>query len=219
MKILIIITGNWGLDKSLKFNIDTLNNYMLESNNIIEYAGISCYDDFDNYKDIVNFKYKEIINAKILSRLLYFINKYKDTLDYDWYVRFRPEVRLFETINFNTLCINSINARARVYHGPKKIKYGSPVGGTGKWINEKESSYKENNETIILDDILIIFHNNIINKYNFEYPTTYSNKDGENEWVHNKYYDYNKIPKHVIGIDMMYINKENEFAYSGHINC
>jgi hypothetical protein len=219
MKVLVIITGNWGLDTSLKINIDILNSYMTESNNTVEYAAISCYDDFHNYEDIIKFKYKEICNQKILTRLSYFINKHKDILDYDWYIRFRPEVKLFQNIDFDNLCNNSINARARVYIGPRKLKYGLAVVGNGRWSNVNESFYKENEENIILDDILIIFHKNIIKKNSFDYPNKYSNNTGENEWLHDEYYKYKGINKNIISLNMMYINKEGLFAYSGNINC
>jgi len=219
MKILIIITGNWGLDISLKPNIEILKNYMLENtNNIVEYAGLSYTDDFHNYEDIIKFKYKEISNEKILTRLCYFINKYKDTFDYDWYIRFRPEVRLFESINFDTLCINSINARARLYNGPKKIKYGLAVNGNGRWSHVIASFYKDKEEDIVLDDIIIIFHNTLIKDCAFDFPNLYSDTS-EHEWLHNTYYNYKKIKKNIIGINMMYINRENMFGYSGNINC
>jgi hypothetical protein len=120
MKILYIITGNWGLDIAHVSNIETLRNLNLSNNFIV--AAISCNDDFHNYEHIIDFKYKLIVNnTKILSRLTKFIFKYKNQFEYDWFIRIRPEVELLESLDFSKMCQQSINARARVYKEKKKL--------------------------------------------------------------------------------------------------
>jgi hypothetical protein len=221
MKILVIITGNWGLDALLTPHIQILSNFMksLSPEHIVEYAGISCYDDFHNYENIVHFKYKKINTDKILTRLVDFIITYKDELDYDWFIRIRPEVHLLENIPFDTLCMESINARARVYYGKKRIQYGLSTNGEGMWNYIRDCELRDE-EQVYLDDMLIIFHRNNLDKFvpylYSDYPSDYNN---HNEWAHDTYYKDIHITKNVIGINMIFRRKEGHYAYSGNINC
>jgi hypothetical protein len=72
-----------------------------------------------------------------------FIKENREQLNYDWYVKIRPEIMLMEQIPFNILMNNSINARARQYTGPKKIMNGMSVGGEGWWNHVKPSIYND----------------------------------------------------------------------------
>ena len=105
----------------------------MENVECVDFCGISSYDDFSAYESVITFKYKIINPVRGMSKICDFITKYKDQLDYDWFVKSRPENKLLEPIQFGLLLDNAINARARVYRGPKKIKYGCSVNGEGQW--------------------------------------------------------------------------------------
>jgi hypothetical protein len=219
MKILIIIVSNKMID-NLKENIFILNNYVkeLSDENTIEYAGISSYNDFENYEDIINFKYKIISSKKQFNKICDFISDYIDYLDYDWYIKFRPEVKLLEQINFNDLLITSINARARVYTGPKKIKYGGSTGGIGVWKNTKHYYYNDEEKDIILDDHIYFFHHNIIKLGGFQRIEPHCD-DHESEWFHTKYWNLRNIPLNVIGINMVFTYEDgHSYGFSSDIN-
>ena len=164
-----------------------------------------------------------------------FIRTYKNILDYDWYIKIRPEVKLLEPINFNILSDMAINARARVYRGPKKIVYGMSINGDDEWKNVGDCYYDDIQKEIVLDDILYIFHNNMIKNNAFE-SINYSsienewfqtniiqnkafNRDKydnvENEWYHTTCWVYNKIKLNVIGINLELVHYKRS---SGHIN-
>jgi len=216
MKILVIITGNWGLSPILAPNIQRLKDQMALTGYTVDYAAISMTDDFNTYDDITSFKYKEISDKKILGRLCDFITKYRDTLDYDWYMRIRPEVELSVPIDFATLNEGAMNARAREYSGPKSILYGASVGGEGMWESQgNECRYNDNETIVILDDQLILFHRTLIVNRVFE-PVT-DNRD-ENEWVHTHLWVSRGVPLNIVGIKMIFKRKEGNYAFSGHIN-
>ena len=140
---LLIIICSHELNNIWIDNIKILDNYMKLQNINVDYCGISNQDDFDNYKDIINFKYKIINNNQQFSKICDFITDYKSELNYDWYMKIRPDIKLLENINFNVLSENAINARARVYYGPKQIKYGMSVNGEGCWNNSGDCYYDD----------------------------------------------------------------------------
>jgi hypothetical protein len=221
MKLLILISTH-ELNPIWRDNIEILDNYMKENGMEFDYCGISNQDDFHNYETIINFKYK-IINTKMqLEKICDFITEYKSQLDYDWYMKIRPEVKLLENILFDKLSENSINARARVYNGPLKIKYGMSVGGEGCWSHIKDCTYAESEHDVIIDDMLYIFHKNVVQNNIFDtIPPTMLTARWENvtphqdEWDHIKIFNERKIHINVIGINLC-LTKYN--AYSGDIN-
>jgi hypothetical protein len=184
-------------------------------NNGIEYdyCGISGENDFDIYETIIHFKYKIINTKKQLSKICDFITEYKSELDYDWYMKIRPEIKLLDNIDFHTLSDNAINARARVYNGPKKIEYGISVNGEGCWKNVGDCHYADNEHNIVIDDMLYIFHNNIIQNNAFEIIPTSDNH--EHEWVHTNLFNERKIRLNVIGINLCMTKYD---CFSGNIN-
>jgi len=182
-------------------NIQLLNDYMKLQDMEVDYCGISNQDDFHNYENIISFKYK-IVNPKLqFSKICDFITDYKPFLDYDWYMKFRPDIKLLENINFNILSINAINARARVYYGPRKIKYGMSVNGEGCWANIGDCFYDVSEHDIILDDMLFIFHKNILqtNTFNKIKQAGYI----ENEWFQTAIFNNHNIHLNVIGYNLM----------------
>jgi hypothetical protein len=175
-----------------------------------EYCGICNENNFHHYD--IPFKYK-IINPKLqFSKVCDFITDYKSELDYDWYIKFRPDVRLLENIDLNMLSDNAINARARVYHGPKKLTYGSSIGGEGYWSYIREYTYNETEHDVILDDMLYIFHHNVVKLGAFDKvePSTC-----ENEWFNATVFNTRHIPFNVISL---YLVNTKYNGFSGNIN-
>jgi hypothetical protein len=211
MTVLIIISNHL-FDKKWSDNIKILNDYMKMSDHKVDYCGISNQDDFHNYEDIIQFKYKIINTKEQLNKICDFITDYKLKLDYDWYIKIRPEIKLIENIPFAMLSENAINSRARVYNGPSRIKYGMSINGEGRWKNIGDCFYAEHEHDIVLDDMFYIFHKNIIqmNAFNrIDYPHM------QNEWGHTELFKNRVIPLNIIGIHLCF-TKYN--TYSGDIN-
>jgi len=209
MKILIIICNAQFKEEYLE-NIIILKNFLNEHE--VEWCGIFSNDDFYHLEKIINFNYKIIDENKQLSKICKFITDFKSQLNYDWYIKFRPDLKLLEPINFDSLLPNSINARARVYNGPKCIEYGCSVGGKGSWSHIKNCNLSEN-ENFILDDMLYIFDQNIINNNGFQFKKL--NEPVEQEWVHTSYWKNSKINLNVIGLNLINMKYNGQ---SGHIN-
>lgn len=215
MKLLIIICSD-AFDVKYCDNIKIMNDYIKSSNIEVEYCGISSHNDFSNYENIISFKYK-IINTKFqFSKLCDFITDYKLELQYDWYIKTRPEIKLLENINFDILSDTCINARSRVYNGPSRIKYGMSINGVGAWSKVGDFQYKDTEENIILDDQFFIFHKNIIQNNAFDkidiiYKTDIKKRYSQNEWFHTKIFNDRKIPLNVIGIYLCF-TKCNAFS-------
>lgn len=213
MKLLVIISSHI-FDQSCYDNIKILNDYMQKNHMEVDYCGISNQNDFYVFEPIITFKYKIINTKKQLCKICDFITDYKSELDYDWYMKIRPDIKLLDNIVFDTLSNNAINARARVYNGPLKIKYGMSVNGEGCWKNIGDCNYDDYEHDIVLDDMLYIFHKNIVLQNAFDKiiptPTTI-----QHEWAHRSVFNSRNIHFNVIGINL-YITKYNNF--SGDIN-
>lgn len=211
MKLLIIISSvNFHINCC--DNIKILNDYMKLLDVEVNYCGISCENDFHNYEPIISFKYKILNSKQQFSKICDFITDYKSELDYDWYMKFRPEIKLLENINFDILSENAINARARVYYGPKKIKYGMSVNGDGIFKNIGDCYYDEREHDIILDDMIFIFHNNILEMGAFNKFQPFGKED---EWLQTKIYNERNINLNIIGINLELTCKN---VFSGDIN-
>ena len=212
MKLLIIICSH-NLDLKWSNNIQILNDYMKLQDMEVDYCGISNQDDFHNYENIISFKYK-IVNTQLqFSKICDFITDYKPNLDYDWYMKFRPDLKLLENINFNILSINAINARARVYFGPRKIKYGMSINGEGCWKNAGDCFYAVNEHSIILDDMLFIFHKNILQTNTFNKIEQVFER--ENEWFQTNIFNKHKVNLNVIGLNLI---NSKYMGFSGNTN-
>jgi len=199
MKLLIIISGLY-LGEEHKNNIQILDNYMKQTGIDFEYCGISSQDDFHIFEDIIKFKYKNINTQLQLSKICDFITYYKKTLDYDWYIKIRPDIKLLGNIPFDMLSENAINARMRAYLGPKKIKYGNSVNGEGIFKSINNSDYVDTEVSTIMDDMLYIFHKNIIKKGAFETLPHIDSK--QDEWFHSTIFNNRNIKMNIIGINM-----------------
>ena len=213
MKLLIILSSHI-FDKKCCDNIKCLNDLMKKNNDLeFDYCGISNQNDFDIYETIIQFKYKIINTKKQLSKICDFITEYKSQLEYDWYMKIRPEVKLFDIDFFHMLSENAINARARIYNGPKKIKYGMSINGEGRFKNIGDCHYADTEHNILLDDMIYIFHKNIVEKNAFEKITPLQH---ECESEHTSLFNERQIQLNVIGINLCFTKNGGDF--SGNIN-
>jgi hypothetical protein len=218
MKLLVIVSSH-EMNPINYQNIEELTTYFTASTDItVEYCGISNTDDFHNYENIIKFKFKIVNQKHQFSKICDFISDNKCVLNYDWYVKIRPDIKLLEAINFNILSDNSINARARYYSGPKCIKNGMSVNGEGIWRNIGDCYYDMYERNIILDDQIYIFHNNVIKMGAFDKvnPVEYNNDIVKsNEWIQSRIWKNRNISFNVIGLNLL-MTKYN--CYSGNIN-
>jgi hypothetical protein len=232
MRILCIITTGGNLDEYLKnilFFKDTMQKYY--PNDLIDYACISSSDNFTDLDKLLNLKYKEIDSKKQLSKVCNFITKFKDELDYDWFIKLRPEVQIFSSIDFEYLPRNTISARVREYLGPKKIMYGNSTSGPGWNQSINDCKFSEKEENIVLDDQLYVFDKEVINSNAFEtfdsenilkYARIINGKEapwGECEWVHTNLWKERKINFNVIGIQLKLQYSNGGYMSSGNVNC
>ena len=202
-------------------NIKILNDYLLSIPNIkIDYCGITNDDEyFKIFEDIITFKYK-IVNTKLqLGKICDFINDYKTTFDYNYFIKIRPDIKLLEQIPFNNIDVNSICSRARIYKGPEKIKYGLSVNSVGPYEYIDKNTYMELidfNKEIVMDDQFYIFTNKVINMGAFnKLPIEYENIIRQDEWVHTKLFNERNIPLKIIGLNVIFTKND---SYSGDIN-
>jgi hypothetical protein len=128
-------------------------------------------------------------------------------------VKCRPDVKLLEPIDFQQIDKRAINARARVYYGNRVIKYGNSVGGAGIWHNEGECYYFDKEYHVVLDDMLYIFHKNVVKRGAFN--KLVDEKEKQNEWLHTRVFLHRDIPLNVIGINLIFTKND---TYSGDLN-
>jgi len=226
--ILIILSTN-EMYPEFKPQVETLKKYMehLSKMYTVHVAGISSKDDFSNYSDILDFQYK-YINPKLqMAKMCDFITDNKDTLNYDWFLRTRPEEELldFDTINFNNLPKDAVSARAREYAGPFTGKYSCSVGGEGSFKDIKGCLYKPTLEKIILNSDVYVFHKTAVENGAFSkltneeenWGTEYDTKT-QSEWFFSHILPSRGIKLNIIGINAKFTRKSrNQFMYSGNI--
>jgi len=235
MKILVIICGH-ELSSEYIPNIEILHQYISKDNREVEYCGISNNNDFINYEHIISFQYKIINESRQFMKVCDFITNYKHELSYDWYIKFRPDIRLLEPILFTPLSDTAMNARARVYDGPKRIKYGMSINGEGIWKNVGCCSYNDVESNIVLDDHIYIFHHNVIKMGGFD-RFTHSGTEHEelhrfawdcrkrsdpfiynsleDEWLHTAAWKSRNIELNIIGL---YLELTKYHSFSGDLN-
>lgn len=186
MKVLVIVCSrNLTIDDISKL-VD-FNNSLNTTGYNIEYCFITS-DIECNITHSLPVRYNIINNKRQLTKVCDFITDYKEQLNYDWYIKTRPEIILYEPINFNQLCPTSINARVRQYTGPKQVRYGTSY---------PDYKYAEVESRCVLDDMIYIFSNNVINQNAFNKINV---NQRENEWLHSKIWDERDITKNIITI-------------------
>lgn len=226
--ILIILSSN-EMYPEFKPQMETLKKYMehLSKSYTVDLAGISSKDDFSNYSDILDFKYKYISSKLQVSKLCDFISDNKDTLNYDWYLRTRPELEMmdFDTINFKNLPKDAISARAREYIGPYTEKYSCSLGGEGKYSDIKTCFYNTTQEKLVLHNADFVFHKTAIDNGGFSKLTaeeenwgTEYDKNSQSEWFFTNLHSSRGIKLNIIGINTKFTRRsKNEMYHSGNI--
>ncbi len=215
---ILIILSSHEMNSAFIPQIRELANYIehLSKTYTVDIAAISSNDDFNNYAEYLDFKYTYINSKKQLSKICDFISKYKHELQYDWYIKIRPEITIldFNTIDFNILDKNAIHARARVYKGPINEKYTCSVGGEGIYSHIKECVYSELAEYTELDDNIYVFNKNIIEKNAFSTLDESANEKRQDEWFHSSTWSSRGVTLNVIGINVLH-ERNNQKIYSG----
>jgi hypothetical protein len=224
IKVLVMVVGNNFHDARFIENIISLKRLTdgFSKKYIVHFAGLSSQDDFQMYDEILSFRYKVVNSRYQLDKVCSFLESCNEK--YDWYIKTRPDVEILQSIDFESLCKDSINARVREYCGPVKLEFGASIGGYGcKDIHEKECMPSHGNSitlddtqtSIILDDMVYIFHKTILDKM-------YLNKDYniyecQNEWFHTALWNSRNIKLNPCGIKMKFM-KYNGYSISGHLN-
>jgi len=212
MKLLVIICGH-EMPAKWAPNIKVLRDYLdALPDTSVDYCGISNTDDFMAYESIITFKYKVVNPKRQISKVCNFITNYKAQLDYDWFMKIRPDIQLLEPLSFEGLPTTAVSARARSYKGPKRIKYAMSIGGEGFWKKVEDCAYSDIEEDVVLDDMLFIFHKDIVAKGTFD---TGEPPGRQIEWEHTNIFKAAHVGLNVIGIHM--INTTYSGA-SGHLN-
>ena len=127
------------------------------------------YDkDYDSI--LGNIKYRYLSEKFQFSKICEFFSSGLIDKKYDWYIKLRPDLIINEKFTnnlFEKCCKNSINARVRKYIGPEiTIQYG--VEGETK---ARDIFYWPKLSRIHLDDVIYIFHNNVVENGGFSLVT------------------------------------------------
>jgi hypothetical protein len=221
MKVLVIIVAakmpnNW------VENIRMLAMHLKCRTDQIDYALISPEE-----ADALPLKYTFRSNKMQLSKISDFICQFKDELsNYDWIVKTRPDLILLDDIDFDNLPHDCINARARVYsRNVSPIRFGLSLEHPCCQGNcRHRSPPSEADISIILDDMLYIFHTDLLQKFRpvidvtgdmYWTPHGYCYK--EQEWFHTFWWDKLGIGKNVIGFNALVLDDHRRIRFrSGH---
>jgi hypothetical protein len=223
--ILIILSTN-EMYPEFKPQVETLRKYIehLSKTYRVDLAGISSKDDFSNYSDVLDFKYK-YVNPKLqVSKMCDFVSENRDTLKYDWYLKTRPEVEMmdFDTIDFKNLPKDAVSARAREYTGPFQGKHSCSVGGEGSFSHIKACFFNKEQQKLSIDDNVYVFHKTTVDNGGFSQITEGElprpGEEGEHEWYFSRVLTARGINLNIIGIDMLFTRKSRgESIYSGNV--
>lgn len=186
MKVLVIVCSRNITEDGIS-KITNFNTTLSTSGYNIEYCFIT--GEECNITHSLPVRYNIINNKMQLSKVCDFITNYKEQLNYDWYIKTRPEIILYEPIDFNQLCLTSINARARQYTGPRQVRYG---------ISYPDYSYSDSETRCVLDDQIYIFSNHVIKQNAFNVLDIENKK--QDEWFHSEVWSNRGITKNVITI-------------------
>ena len=199
------------MNKNFVPNIVILRDFMKDYES--DYAVISSSDDFAHFDGTIPMKYKEVNPKRQVAKIFEFISKYKDELNYDWFIRVRPDLKLLEPVPLHECDPSMINARARVYNGPRTIPNGLSAGGPGAWLDCVEYEYKDKEQDIILDNMIFIFGRKAIDAGGFSAVT---DPPGEgNEWSLSNIWKEKNIPFNVVGVNLEIIDKDGKFRGTG----
>lgn len=194
----MIVCANELHNKNIN-NLEKINTIMLNTLGVtcVNYCLITSTDCVLACDSKILFKYKTVNSKHQLDKICDFITEYRSELNYDWYVKIRPDLELCKPLDFNSMCDDAINARARQYIGPRQVLCGASVN----LGNHPDCYYYSDvEEKCVLDDMIYIFHNNVIhlNAFNKLQPQ-YKNLI-QHEWGHFKVWNDRNIKKNIITI-------------------
>lgn len=215
MRLLVILASH-EITSSHASNIEDLRD-MLQSipNLTVDWCGISNQDDFHTVEHLVSFRYKIVNTARQITKICDFISMVESELDYDWYMKTRPDIRIIEPFTFDSFSPTAINARARVYRGPKRIKYGMSINGEGRYANVGDCFYDEHEKEIVLDDMMFIFHDTVIRLGAFRPIPIGNAREDHIEWVQSYIWNQRGIGMNVVGL---YLENTTHGVFSGDVN-
>jgi hypothetical protein len=210
-KVLVIIVSS-EMNPIFLPNIVILRDFLKDYET--DFAAVLSSDEFAKFEGTIPLKYKEVHPKRQFSKTCHFITKYKDQLDYDWYIKIRPDVKLIEPIAFDQCKDSMINARARIYNGPRTIKHGLSAGGSGEGNLAKCYTYNDVEKDIILDDMVWIFGKKLIDAGGFSVADI-EEPNMEGEWYITGMWKKNNIPLNVVGVNLHLLYENGEFRNSG----
>lgn len=210
MKFLVIIISH-EFSAQWRCNLILLKHYMDKLGAEVDYCGISSENDFDQYADIFTFRFKIVDKSDQIMKLCNFISTCSAELDYDWYIKMRPDIKFLQDLPFETLLPEAVNARARVYRGPRRIKYGMSVNGEGIWKDIGNCDYDETERTVVLDDQFFVFGKSVKDRGAFKCV----NEAPSHEWRQTEIFVERNIPLNVIGIHLELCKYK---VFSGNLN-
>jgi len=177
----------------------------------VDVACISSSDDFAEYDDILSFKYKIVNPKKQLSKVCDFLSEIPN--DYSWYIKTRPDIEFMAPIDFSKLKTAHINARVRVYKGPRKMKLAASIGrgSYAAWAGDISLGFVEK---MILDDQVYIFSNSIKDIFS---QFDYNPASIENEWFHANFWKSKNVQLNMISLNVVFSNSK-VYVPSGNVN-
>jgi hypothetical protein len=225
MKLLFIVTYNTFEDYYMD-GIQNLKKYIDEhlTTHQVDIACINSNGDFSELENILSLKYKLKNSRYQMDKICDFI--VSNTLDYDWFIKTRPEILILAPIDFSNLKPNAINARARTYTGTLKLENGASVGGKG--VSDVDVHDKKDIPfDIVMDDQIYIFDKNVILNNGFDKISDYDKQDFysmlphhpkiQHEWFHTYIWAIRNIRMNIIGINACFKRNKHHGYYSGDI--
>jgi hypothetical protein len=230
-KVLIILISKH-MDNRFIENIHILKKRLLVKYDI---ALISSHEDFQEYENVFDcIKYKILSDKFQLSKICDFLSSSCDIYQYEWFIKFRPEIELLENITYeklNSLCKKSINSRVRIYEGNRSLKYATSI--RDQQCEKYEIIFHKDKDDIIwIDDMFYIFNKNVIyakgfihitnedkSKYleNSKHIDKYSICENEWEEFHTFIWKKRKINLEILSFNLKMTNRNNVILYSGDI--
>ena len=165
----------------------------------------------------LSLKYLLKSNQRQLGKICEFITK--DKLNYDWFIKTRPDIEHLQDIEFEELSNTCINSRVRTYVGPESVRYGHSVGGKGFFKKYRHKArYSEKLESLLPDDQFYIFSKNIVDRGIFKRLKSNTSGVKQDEKFHRSIWEKRGASFKIIGIKLRLYKKGNKaFAESGHL--
>lgn len=224
MKLLVILV-TYEIESKMIKHINHCKNYFdsLKTKNAwesLDFALVYTKDTpfLKQVKKTLDLKYLMKSNQRQMGKICEFITLNRMKLNYDWFIKTRPDIEHLQDFTLDELSPDCINSRARTYKGPQSIKYGHSVGGKGIFEAHKhKASYSENLISLLPDDQFYIFSKTIVEDEIFNELKSKTKDLKQDEKFHRKIWEQRGAKFKIIGIKLR-LYKKNLYAESGHIN-